>query len=56
MANTVSLTVAESVKFITKTTMTPGIHAAITCPNQCRSWLAGLTAGGIKVKAENVNL
>lgn len=56
MANTVSLTVAEAVKFTTRSTMTPGIHAAITCPVQCRAWLAGLAASGIKVKAENVNL
>ncbi len=56
MAATVSKTVAESVIFITKSAMTSGIHAAITCPNQCRSWLAGLQAGGIKVKADNVSL
>ncbi|MEX0297963.1 MAG: saccharopine dehydrogenase family protein [Kordiimonas sp.] len=56
MAATVSKTVAEAVMFITKSAMTPGIHAAITCPNQCRIWLAGLQAGGIKVRADNVNL
>ena len=56
MARTVSLTVSQAVIALMKSTIEPGVHAAITSAAQCRAWVAGLQENGISVKAENVNL
>lgn len=56
MARTVSLTVAEAVKAILRGTFTPGVHAAITEPEEAKIWLRGLKASGMNLRADTIEI
>lgn len=56
MARTVSLTVAEAVKAVLRGTFTPGVHAAITEPEEAKTWLRGLKAAGMNLRAETIEI
>ncbi|WP_417319734.1 saccharopine dehydrogenase family protein [Emcibacter sp.] len=56
MARTVSLTVARAARSVLKGDFAPGVHAAISDPDLCRTWLADLKAEGLNTRAENIAL
>lgn len=56
MARTVSLTVAEAVKAILRGTFAPGVHAAVTDPQEARTWLRGLKTSGMQLHAETIEI
>ncbi len=56
MARTVSLTVAEAVKAILRGTFEPGVHAAVTDPQEAKTWLRGLKASGLQLHANTIEI
>jgi len=56
MARTVSLTVAQAIKAVSRGVFAPGVHAGLIDPTEAKKWLRGLMDAGISIRADNIDL